>query len=455
MNSVTELPTSARIRPPRIPRIPIKAKYVNNTPRNRVAPPTTSAKGNPRFKIKTPRHRIHKNLSPVIPNGPISPREAILKYGSLLNFYERDEIYDFPDIFYLGQPGRKITPDFEAKYNHGYDNESNNYILISGDHLAYRFEILSLFGAGAFGQAVRCYDHMMKRQVAIKVIVNTEQMHEQGKMEAKILSKLNRGEVKNVVRAYDFFIFRNHICITFEILGKNLFEIIEQNGYSPLPVGLVRLYAIQILTGLEQTHRLGIVHCDLKPENILLCNGSNAMCKIIDFGSSCFANNQIYEYIQSRFYRAPEVMIGIKYGPPMDIWSFALIIVELLTGIPLFPGDNEEEQLWMISELLGLPPRELVKIGKRRREFFDDKYDLLTIQSNARVPQSMDLKKVLNTNDPSLIDFIMKCLTWNQKDRLTASELLRHPWISHYEVAITQINSPRPHGLPELKPQQH
>lgn len=414
-------------------------------------PETRKKSANPRFKMNSARaKRPYRVTSPVVVNAPISPQDALSRYMLFLTPFEMEEIKSFPDIYYVGQADRKIIPEDDNPLNYGFDNDSNNYNLIAGDHLAYRYEILSLFGAGAFGQVVRCYDHKLKCQVAIKVVVNTEQMHEQGRIEAQILSRLNKAEVRHVVRAYDFFIFRSHICITFEILSKNLYEIVEQNNFKPLPPKLIRLYSLQILSALDQTHRLGVVHCDLKPENVLLVKGSNSIVKLIDFGSSCFTNKQIYEYIQSRFYRAPEVILGIPYGPPMDIWSFALLAIELFLGVPLFPGESEAEVLAMMIQLIGEPPKELVINGKRREEFFDDDLKLRKdLVEKQPVPFSTDLRQMIKEKEPSLkdgeldliIDFIKNCTTWDQTKRYTAAQALQHPWIRSKELVVQKKRS--------------
>jgi dual specificity tyrosine-phosphorylation-regulated kinase 2/3/4 len=389
-----------------------------------------------------------KAISPVVANGPTSPEDAVKRFGQFLTEYERQEIFDFPDIYFVGNRNNKLIPD-EDLDNQGFDDDGHNYKLVVGDHLAYRFEIISLFGAGAFGQVAKCFDHKNKTAVAVKVIVNTEQMHEQGRIEAQVLSKLNTRDQRHIVHAFDYFVFRSHICITFEILGMNLYELSESNEFKPLPARLVRLYALQMFSALDQVHRVGAIHCDMKPENVLLVPGSNTLVKLIDFGSSCFDGYQKYEYIQSRFYRAPEVIIGIPYGPPMDIWSTALIVVELLIGRPLFPGDDEEEQMAMIAELLGDPDWRWSGQAKRREEFFDEdgtlKRESLTVM---RFPKTMNLRKILGTSDAYLIDFIMKCLEWDPEKRMTASQAMQHPWIRMKEV---QMSSKQDASLPMLR----
>ena len=98
-----------------------------------------------------------------------------------------------------------------------------------------------------------------------------------------------------------------------------------------------------MLNGLKQLREEKIMHCDLKPENILLKEAGRTGIKIIDFGSACFKGKTIYTYIQSRFYRAPEIILGMKYGPEIDMWSLGCILAELYNGLPLFAGDSEHE----------------------------------------------------------------------------------------------------------------
>ena len=101
---------------------------------------------------------------------------------------------------------------------------------------------------------------------------------------------------------------------------------------------------------------MNIIHCDLKPENIMLKSKDKSAVKVIDFGSSAFADSIIYTYIQSRYYRAPEIMLGIPYTGAIDMWSFAAILVELYLGEPVFPGESEQEQMAYIMEYKGIPP---------------------------------------------------------------------------------------------------
>jgi dual specificity tyrosine-phosphorylation-regulated kinase 2/3/4 len=106
----------------------------------------------------------------------------------------------------------------------------------------------------------------------------------------------------------------------------------------------------------------------------LLKSPDKSGIKVIDFGSSCFQDERIYTYIQSRFYRAPEIILGIPYTPAIDMWSFGCILVELFTGYPIFPGENEQEQLSLIMEVRGLPSEQILDQSTRSKIFFDLMY---------------------------------------------------------------------------------
>lgn len=118
----------------------------------------------------------------------------------------------------------------------------------------------------------------------------------------------------------EHFYFRGHLCIAFEVLSANLYEFIKQNNFAGLSTGLIRRFGQQILVSLSFLTRMRIIHCDLKPENVLLKQPNRSIVKVIDFGSSCYIDERVYTYIQSRFYRSPEVILGLPYGCAIDMW---------------------------------------------------------------------------------------------------------------------------------------
>ena len=155
-------------------------------------------------------------------------------------------------------------------------------------------------------------------------------------------------------------------------MSINLYDFLKLNDFEGLSLGLIRRFAIQLLYALKYLKEHDVIHCDLKPENILLKDPTKSGIKIIDFGSSCFQDERIYTYIQSRFYRAPEIILGIPYTPAIDMWSFGTIMAEFCIGFPLFPGEDEMEQLAMMMEVCGQPSSDVLKTSTRRKKFFGD-----------------------------------------------------------------------------------
>ena len=153
-----------------------------------------------------------------------------------------------------------------------------------------------------------------------------------------------------------------------------------------------------------------IIHCDLKPENILMKKIDKSGIKIIDFGCGCFKNEKIYTYIQSRFYRAPEIVLSIPYTSAIDMWSFGCIIYELFVGTPLFAAEDEKDHMAYLMEVKGIPPRSVIVRSERRAVFFDDDYSpILTKNSRGiiRIPGSKNLQTLMkDCPDSDFVDFI-------------------------------------------------
>uniref|UniRef100_A0A1I8JCW2 dual-specificity kinase n=1 Tax=Macrostomum lignano TaxID=282301 RepID=A0A1I8JCW2_9PLAT len=324
---------------------------------------------------------------------PMTPNEAIEVHRQHLSAFELEEIRQFDSIWFVGARARKVEAVLDSKNNHGYDSENGAYLKasrptwersimhlkrflkrleVTNDHVAYRYETLETLGRGSFGQVVRAIDHRTGQHVALKILRNCKRFHRQAAVEVQVLDRLRRMNDSGdcAVQMIDYFTFRGHVCIVFELLSINLYELTKRNNFQGFHLGLVRKFAQPILRCLRLLHSQGIVHCDLKPENILLQAKGQSEVKVIDFGSSCLVNKQMYTYIQSRFYRAPEVILGVPYGPEIDMFSLGCILAELCTGSPLFPGENEQEQLACIMEIKGLPPKGLLERSTRSNVFF-------------------------------------------------------------------------------------
>lgn len=260
----------------------------------------------------------------------------------------------------ISSPSSKRTRVF----NNGFDDADHNYIIREGEVWDTRYRVHKMLGKGSFGQVVEAYDSITKESVAIKVIKNKKAFHQQAQIEISILQHLNDNDphdLYNVVRLKRYFENRGHLCLVYELLSHNLYELLRNEKFIGLSLSLVRKFATQILTTLAflSSPQTKIIHCDLKPENVLLRNSKSDKLKVVDFGSSCYSHQRTYTYIQSRFYRSPEVIMGHEYSVAIDMWSLGCMLVELHTGQPLFNGMNEHDQICKIHELLGVPPHEL------------------------------------------------------------------------------------------------
>ncbi|KAJ8377502.1 hypothetical protein AAFF_G00259700 [Aldrovandia affinis] len=374
---------------------------------------------------------------------------ALRQHRAHLSPAEQREILSYPEVYFLGLSAKRRPP---GAHNDGYDDEHGGYIHVPHDHLAYRYEFLKVIGKGSFGQVAKVYDHKTRQHLALKVVRNEKRFQRQAAEEVRILEHLRRQDragAVNAVRMLESFSFRGHTCMTFELLSLNLYELLKRNRFQGFSLPLVRRFAHSILQCLEALLRNRIIHCDLKPENILLKQQGRSAVKVIDFGSSCFEHQRVYTYIQSRFYRAPEVILGARYGPPIDVWSLGCILAELLTGSPLFPGEDEGDQLACVMEVLGPPPARLLEQSKRAKNFISSKghprYCAASVLPGGALvltggrsrrgklrgpPGSRDWASALKgCDDSAFIDFLRRCLEWEPGARMTPAQALRHPWL--------------------------
>lgn len=258
-------------------------------------------------------------------------------------------------------PRRVLTKPSKPASNEGFDNEDSDYILYVNDVLGPedkdRYLILDVLGQGTFGQVVKCQNMKTHEIVAVKVVKNKPAYFQQSMMEVTILELINnqwdKDDEHHMLRLKDTFIHHSHLCLVFELLSNNLYELIKQNSFRGLSTSLVRVFTAQLLDALSVLNEAKIIHCDLKPENILLKSLSSPTIKVIDFGSACHEKQTVYTYIQSRFYRSPEVILSLPYSSMIDMWSLGCICVELFLGLPLFPGTSEFNQITRIVEMLG------------------------------------------------------------------------------------------------------
>ncbi|KAG1658631.1 Serine/threonine-protein kinase minibrain [Nymphon striatum] len=415
-------------------------------------------------------------------------------------------------------------------HNDGFDDDNHDYIIRTGEKFLDRYEIDSLIGKGSFGQdewseeleamhskgeelqqeipayrsvvvgsvvqlkeqslvVVKAFDHEEQCQVAIKIIKNKKPFLNQAQIEVKLLELMNKYEDDNkysfgkdkIVRLKRHFMWRSHLCLVFELLSYNLYDLLRNTNFRGVSLNLTRKFAQQMSTGLLflASSELNIIHCDLKPENILLCNPKRSAIKIIDFGSSCQLGQRIYQYIQSRFYRSPEVLLGIPYNLAIDMWSLGCILVEMHTGEPLFSGSNEVDQMNKIVEVLGMPPKSLLDTAHKCRKFFDKLPDGTYILKKSKdgkkykPPGSRKLHDVIGveTGGPGgrrlgeqghsvsdylkFKDLILRMLDYDPKNRVTPFYALQHNFFKRTTDESTSTSPPMDQNGPMSSPICH
>ncbi|KAJ3669171.1 hypothetical protein LUZ60_011121 [Juncus effusus] len=348
------------------------------------------------------------------------------------------------------------------------DDKEGHYVFSVGDHLTPRYRILSKMGEGTFGQVLECWDLGNKETVAVKIIRSLQKYREAAMIEIDVLQKLARHDQSGsrCVQIRTWFDYRNHICIVFEKLGPSLYDFLRRNCYRSFPIDLVRDFAKQILESVAFMHDLRLIHTDLKPENILLVSPDSvkvpdhkffsksmkdgavfkslpkySAIKLIDFGSTTFEHQDHSYVVSTRHYRAPEVILGLGWNYPCDMWSIGCILVELCSGEALFQTHENLEHLAMMEKVLGPLPKHMVIRADRKAEKYFRRGLRLDWPEGAASRESMKAvwklprlqNLVMQHVDHSagdLIDLLQGLLRYDPNERINAREALRHPFFT-------------------------
>eukprot|EP00898_Chlorokybus_atmophyticus_P005989 jgi/Chlat1/6391/Chrsp44S05846 len=321
--------------------------------------------------------------------------------------------------------------------------ESKDFPIQLNSVIAGRYQVLEFLGAAAFSKAVQALDLRTGIQVCMKIIKNNKDFFDQSLDEIKLLKYVNAhdpDDKHHLLRLYDYFYYKEHLFIVCELLRANLYEFQKYNmesGDEPY-FTMPRLQSItrQCLESIAYLHSLNLIHCDLKPENILIKSYSRCEVKVIDLGSSCFSTDHLSSYVQSRSYRAPEVILGLPYGPKIDVWSLGCILAELCSGNVLFQNDSLGTLLARVEGILGPFEPSLLEKGRFVHKYFTKNYQLFerseeTGQYELLVPKRSSLRHRLPCGDNLFVDFVQTLLTVNPDTRPSAAQALQHSWLSH------------------------
>ncbi|KAL7514971.1 hypothetical protein ACHAXN_012384 [Cyclotella atomus] len=380
----------------------------------------------------------------------------------------RECVPDFPGIFPpgKGRPGELecfYLPIITKSQKTGFE-PTKDLVLKPGTVFANNYLVQGELGSAAFSTAYRCIDLSSDEdedgyqdEVCLKVIKNTKDYFDQSIDEIKILRLLkDTGKVQenNIVEMKSFFYHREHLVIVTELLRQNMYEfgksIIESRGPAYFTRDRLSHITRQCLIALKFVHELGLMHCDIKPENILLRSYSRALVKVIDFGSSSFVSDRQSSYIQSRSYRAPEVILGLPYDGGIDMWSLGCVVAEMYTGEVTFQNDSEVSMLSRIEAICGPFPKHMIAKGRNSHRIFTDSgliYEKVSRDEDDDDSHGGSVHSAEEHNQDKMralfIDFVSKLLTIDPAVRLTAKEALKHPWIlSSLELTEDEIRYP-------------
>ncbi|XP_010073862.1 PREDICTED: homeodomain-interacting protein kinase 4 [Pterocles gutturalis] len=332
------------------------------------------------------------------------------------------------------------------------------------------YDVVATVGKGTFGEVTQGWRRSTGEMVAIKILKNDGHHSWVVKNELRLMQALREVDTEgsHIVRFLEPFSDGARTYLVFELLEQNLFDFQKQNNFLPLPIRHIRTITAQVLVALAKLKELSIIHADLKPENIMLVDHARYpfRVKLIDFGSASMFTDVRHlkdPYIQSRFYRAPEILLGLPFSEKVDIWSLGCVVAELHLGWPLYPGANEYDQVRYICSTLGLPRGELLCAARKARSFFrrvphPTSSWQLKPPGEAMVKATERRKFVFSSLDqlaavnicpvayPSqealaercdlcgMVDLVKRMLTWDSHERIMPSAALKHPFISLQEV---------------------
>lgn len=291
-----------------------------------------------------------------------------------------------------------------------------------------KYQVLHLVGEGAYGIVLKCRDKETGTEVAIKKFKESEDDELVRKTilrEVKVLQMLKHPNIVNLIEA---FRRGGKLYLVFEYVEKTVLEILEQHPYGVKP-DLVCRYIFQLCLAIQECHRHNVIHRDIKPENLLI-NPADHTLKLCDFGFARVvdANTRtgLTDYVATRWYRAPELLVGsTTYGFGVDIWAIGCMMGELIDGQPLFPGDSEIDQLYIIQKIIG--PLDAIHLEQflKNERFAGFKFPDMSRPESLRSKYGRKLNK-------RALSFMNSLLLMDPKNRPTTEVCLQHPYFIQF-----------------------
>ncbi|XP_068106914.1 homeodomain-interacting protein kinase 4 [Hyperolius riggenbachi] len=345
------------------------------------------------------------------------------------------------------------------------------------------YKLIEITGKGTFGEVWKAWQGSTGNLVAIKKIMKDFSRNFIVLSELNMLKAIEKldPEQSHIIRFITCFKDKISYYMVFEFLHLDLFQYQKMNGFAPVPVRYIRTIASQVLKALAKLKEISVIHADLKPQNIMLIDQDKYPFKIklIDFGNANYLSEVKHltePYMQTRFYRAPEILLGLQFNERIDVWSLGCIMAELHLGCPLYPGSNEYDQIRYICDTQGLPQSYLLDAASKSLRFFHrwrfsngtsqwtiktkEEYQLETgvtpLETRKFIFGSLD--KIATTNTPKssfpdhetvaeyydqeiMVGIIKKMLTWDSNQRISANAATTHPFITLHHLKVLNRNT--------------
>ncbi|CAJ2510125.1 Uu.00g060250.m01.CDS01 [Anthostomella pinea] len=402
---------------------------------------------------------------------------------------KRREVEVLGDAFVSYRPPQKpvkkcgevhCRPVNERSHQSGVkvDDDDGHYIVVPDAELTSQYQMVKLLGQGTFGKVVQARDKKRGGLVAIKIIRAVQKYRDASRIELRVLQTLKANDNENrnrCIHLRDCFDYRGHICIVMDLLGSSVFDFLKGNNFVPFPNSQIQSFARQLFTSVAFLHDLNLIHTDLKPENILLCDSAyqtftynrripasstginrqanqrkvllDTEIRLIDFGSATFQDEYHSSVVSTRHYRAPEIILGLGWSFPCDIWSIGCILVEFFTGDALFQTHDNLEHLAMMenvcdsridTHLIQAVNKMATRNGGNPASKYFKRLKLdypgtETTRASRRFVRAM--KRLCDIipapNSPFLrcfVDLLQKIFVYDPAKRITARQALEHPW---------------------------
>lgn len=331
-----------------------------------------------------------------------------------------------------------------------YTTDSKGYIDFSKGLMINEFQVRAQIGKGTFSKVMVVRDHSQNAALrALKIVRNVHKYVVAAKMELaalRLICKHDTEDTSFCIHMLKAFEWKGHPCFVFPLYGRSVYRFLSENKHRPFSYEDTKQLAYQIITAITFLHKLNIVFTDLKPENIVFENDnpiklfrggevpSDLRIRLVDFGSTVFDSGWHTHLVQTRHYRAPEVVMRTNWTRAIDLWSVGCVCLEFIYGNMVFNTHCSKDHLSQMSTMIGPMPQKMREtcLPPRRDELFHSDGNL-KMEDATRSPVQCKQLSYYVGDLPKLEDLVSRCLLYDPKERIHAQDMLKHPYLEDFQ----------------------